>query len=71
MFDARQFAARLANHEERWSLLRDFMAEWQTPLQEGDGYSAKELNAAEQTLGLKLPVALREWYQLAGKCTPE
>ncbi len=66
MFDARQFAARLAERKDRWSLLTDFVAEWHTPLQEGDGYSPKELDAAEQRLGLKLPLALREWYQLAG-----
>lgn len=67
MFDAQQFAARLAKREDRWSLLTEFVAEWHTPLQEGDGYSAAELDAAEQRLGLKLPLALREWYGLAGK----
>ncbi len=67
MFNAQQFAARLANRQDRWSLLKDFVAEWHTPLQEGDGYAAEELDAAEQRLGLKLPLALREWYQLAGR----
>lgn len=67
MFDAQQFAARLAEREDRWSLLTDFVAEWHRPLQEGDGYAPKELDAAEQRLGSKLPLALREWYQLAGK----
>ena len=69
MFDAQQFAARLAAREDRWSLLTEFVAEWHMPLQEGDGYSAAELDAAEQRLGLKLPLALREWYQMAGKRT--
>ena len=69
MFNAHQFAARLAKREDRWSLLTDFVAEWHTPLREGDGYSVAELEAAEQRLGLKLPLALREWYQLAGKRT--
>lgn len=67
MFNAQQFAAHLAAREDRWSLLTDFVAEWHTPLQAGDGYSAAELDAAEQRLGLKLPLALREWYQLAGQ----
>ena len=67
MFDARQFAGRLAAREDRWSLLTDFVAEWHAPLQEGDGYSPEELDAAEQRLGLKLPLALREWYALAGR----
>ena len=66
MFNAQQFAARLAAREDRWSLLTDFVAKWRRPLQEGDGYSATELDAAEQRLGLKLPLALREWYQLTG-----
>ena len=67
MFDARQFAARLAEREDRWSLLTDFVAEWHMPLQAGDGYSPKELDAAEQRLGLTLPLALREWYRLIGR----
>ena len=67
MFDARRFAARLAAREDRWSLLTDFVAEWHAPLQEGDGYSVAELDVAEQHLGLKLPLALREWYRLVGR----
>ena len=67
MFNAQDFAARLAKREDRWSLLQDFVAEWHSPLQPGDGYSAAELDAAEDRLGLKLPLALREWYELAGK----
>lgn len=67
MFDAQQFAARLADRQDRWSLLKDFVAEWHTPLQEGDGYSATELDEAERRLGFALPPALREWYQLAGQ----
>jgi len=47
MFNAQQFAARLAAREDRWSLLTDFVAEWHRPLQEGDGYSSAELDAAE------------------------
>jgi len=67
MFDAQDFAARLSTREDRWSLLKDFIAEWHGPLKRGDGYPASELNAAEKRLGLKLPEALREWYQLAGQ----
>ena len=36
MFNAADFAAR----EDRWSLLKDFIAEWPQPLADGDGYSA-------------------------------
>ena len=67
MFDAQKFAARLAERKDRWSLLTDFVAEWYSPLQEDDGYSVKELDAAEQRLGLNLPLALREWYRLMGR----
>ena len=66
MFSAQDFAARLAKREDRWSLLKDFVAEWHSPLQPGDGYSTAELDAVEERLGLKLPAALREWYQIAG-----
>jgi len=66
MFSATDFAARLSTRQDRWSLLKDFIAEWHRPLEDGDGYSASELDAAEQRLGLKLPEALREWYGLAG-----
>jgi len=71
VFNAQQFAARLAARNEgaenRWSLLTDFVAEWHAPLQVGDGYSKEELDAAERRLGFALPVALREWYGLAGR----
>lgn len=71
MFNAQQFAACLAVRKEgtenRWSLLTDFVAEWHAPLQAGDGYSKEELDAAERRLGFALPLALREWYGLAGK----
>ena len=67
MFSAQNFAARLADREDRWSLLKDFIAEWHGPLEPGDGYSEAELDVAEQRLGLKLPEALRECYGFAGK----
>ena len=67
MFSAQDFAARLSTRQDQWPLLKDFIAEWHGPLKPGDGYPASELDAAEQRLGLKLPVALWEWYQLAGK----
>jgi hypothetical protein len=67
MFSAQNFAARLAAREDRWSLLKDFVAEWHTPIQEGDGYSVEDIDAAEQRLSLELPLALREYYLLLGK----
>jgi hypothetical protein len=67
MFNARQFAQRLANRQDCWSLLKESVAEWHTPLKDGDGYAAEEIDQAEQRLGLRLPIALREWYSLAGR----
>jgi uncharacterized protein (TIGR02996 family) len=52
---------------ERWRLVEEFIDVWYGPLQPGDGYSEAELAGAEARLGLRLPVALREWYGLAGK----
>ena len=40
MFSATNFAARLSTREDRWSLLKDFIAEWHSLLRLGDGYSA-------------------------------
>ena len=48
MFNAKDFAARLSPRQDRWSLLKDFIAEWHGTLQPGDGYSEAELDAAEQ-----------------------
>lgn len=67
MFDAHEFAARLSTRQDRWSLLKNFIAEWHAPLAEGDGYPAAEIDAAEQRLGLKLSAALRDMYGFAGK----
>ncbi len=67
MFNAQQFAARLANRQDRWSLLKDFVAEWHRPLQARDGYSARYMEGIERELGFSLPLALRELYEIAGK----
>lgn len=49
---------------ERWQWLREQIAEWYSPLQPEDGWSEAILQEAEKRLGVKLPAALREWYQL-------
>jgi uncharacterized protein (TIGR02996 family) len=56
-----------AGRAERWRLVEEFIEVWYRPLRAGDGYSEAELAGAEGRLGRKLPVALREWYALAGK----
>jgi hypothetical protein len=51
---------------ERWTLLREVIAQWYPPLQAHDGISETQLKCAESRLGITLPTALREWYSLAG-----
>ncbi|MFL5356773.1 SMI1/KNR4 family protein [Archangium sp.] len=62
-----EFVELLLAPPERWALVKRFVAHWHEPLREGQGYAASELDAAERRLGFPLPVALREWYQLAGQ----
>ncbi|MDH6118571.1 SMI1/KNR4 family protein [Kitasatospora sp. GAS204B] len=50
-----------------WRFITDFAAYWDCPLTAGDGYRGAELDAAEQRLGLRLPAALREAYELFGR----
>jgi uncharacterized protein (TIGR02996 family) len=52
---------------ERWRLVEEFIENWYGALKPRDGYSQKELDDAEARLGFRLPAALREWYQLAGR----
>lgn len=54
---------------EAWRFVADFAAHWQQPLRAGDGWSVRELEAAEQRLRLVLPAALRETYLLLGRRT--
>jgi uncharacterized protein (TIGR02996 family) len=51
----------------RWRLAEEFIDIWHGGLKRGDGYSDEELDQAERQLTAKLPMALREWYQFAGK----
>jgi hypothetical protein len=51
---------------ERWKWLQVVAAGWFPPLRPDDGVSAAVLDAAEVRLGVRLPLALREWYLLCG-----
>lgn len=58
----------LSMNPPRWDRVASFVARWHgRPLALGDGYRESELRAAEKRLGFRLPVALREWYQLVGR----
>ncbi|MYV99093.1 SMI1/KNR4 family protein [Streptomyces sp. SID3343] len=50
-----------------WSFIRDFAAHWAGALEPGDGWAEADLAAAEERLGLRLPLALREAYLLLGR----
>jgi hypothetical protein len=47
--------------------MQEFIENWYGAVKPGDGYSQKEVDDAEARLGFRLPAALREWYQLAGR----
>jgi hypothetical protein len=52
---------------ERWSLVKEFIGGWYGQLTENDRITEAELLESEAALGFKFPVALREWYLLAGR----
>ncbi len=58
----------MLNHrDERWSFTKRLIDRWWPPVRKQDGVPEEEIVAAEQRLGLRLPDALREWYQFAGR----
>jgi hypothetical protein len=52
---------------DRWAKVAQWVAAWVAPLAEGDGCDTAEIAAAEARLGFALPLALKEWYLLAGR----
>jgi hypothetical protein len=64
-----EFPAAVADRAGAWNFIRGFAATWRSPLADGDGWSEADLDAAEARLGLRLPAALREAYQLFGRRT--
>lgn len=52
----------------RWDWLVDFVDTWfAVPLSMEDGAGSEEISAAESRLGLRLPAALSEWFELIGR----
>ena len=67
MITDKGFAERwAARGDDRWGIVRQVYADWRTPLCAEDGISAERVTAAEERLGVHLPAALREWYEMAG-----
>lgn len=52
---------------QRWRGFVDFAARFIAPLGPQDGVPVAQLDRAESRLGVRMPVALREWYRLAGR----
>jgi hypothetical protein len=50
----------------RWCLAARFIEHWFGPMRESDRVPPRRLDAAERRLGLRLPIALREWYERLG-----
>lgn len=63
----RALAAGVAGRAGAWEFIRGFAAHWTTPLDEEDGLGEADLIAAEERLGIRLPLALREAYELFGR----
>jgi cell wall assembly regulator SMI1 len=57
----------MTSRADAWQFIRDFAADWATPIGDWDGFSDETLDEAEQTLGVRLPAAVREAYRLFGR----
>lgn len=55
------------DRNQRWELLREFIATWYRPVAPGDGFDSSDFEHTERRLGLALPPAFREWLGIAGK----
>lgn len=51
---------------DRWNIASDFINHWIRPMGKSDQVSSDRLDAAEERLGFRLPIALREWYERLG-----
>ncbi len=66
MLDYENFAKIWAKRTDRWTIVKQFITDWHEPLKPSDGYDV-ELTMAETRLGCALPMAVKEWYALAGR----
>lgn len=51
---------------DRWQALEHLISRWYSPMKLGDGYESLMIQAVEERLGLRFPLALREWLQVCG-----
>jgi hypothetical protein len=66
-FHIEQALADLSGRSDAWRFIRHFAAEWAIPIVDEDGSTQAELDDAERRLGVRLPLAVREAYQLLGR----
>ncbi|MEV7416026.1 SMI1/KNR4 family protein [Streptomyces sp. NPDC089919] len=65
---AASLASGVQGRSGAWSFIQGFTAHWVgAALENGDGWTEADLDAAEERLGVRLPAALREAYLLFGR----
>src|SRR5262245_40191551 len=63
---AKAFASLPDDRAERWRRVASFVREWHGGLAPADGVSERRIKRTEERLGIRLPAALREFYQQFG-----
>lgn len=58
------YRERLVAQSDRWSLMFEFLHDWDLPREGAETVADTEIIEAETRLGLTLPKALKEWFQL-------
>lgn len=62
-----ELAEGVKSQNSAWRFIRKFAENWAAPLRDDDGWGEGDLDLAEKRLGVPLPGALREAYQLLGR----
>jgi hypothetical protein len=68
-FDITRALGELETRADAWRFIQDFAAGWATSITDADGVTDEDLDAAEARLGVRLPVGVREAYQMFGRRT--
>ncbi|MFH8411194.1 SMI1/KNR4 family protein [Streptomyces sp. NPDC018019] len=64
---AEALAGGCPTRADAWTFVHGFAAAWSAPLSPTDGFTSADVQRAEDRLGFRLPVALREAYALFGR----
>lgn len=57
----------MQDSQDRWASIKQFVAHWHHPLAQEDGLPLAEIREAESQFDIPFPIALQEWYLLAGR----